>query len=178
MENLIFYGHWQNPYLNKQQKIILEAISKNKIVKDMLASSAKPGSTVLHVRRGDYLKINEELKESFYTNAIQAGKDNIENFHYSVFTDDYEWVVSCNIFNDAEKIIESSNSTNDTFLEDFAEMLTYENFIVGNSTFSLVPALLSDAKNKIIIIADPWYRNTKINIDVPGALKIKNQLPK
>ena len=57
-------------------------------------------------------------------------------------------------------------------------MLTYENFIVGNSTFSLVPALLSDAKNKIIIIADPWYRNTKINIDVPGALKIKNQLPK
>jgi len=173
-----FDGHWQNPdILMNNKKFILGSISKNKIVRDKLASSDKPGSTVLHVRRGDYLKINEELKESFYINAIQAGKDNIENFHYSVFTDDYEWVVSCNIFKDAEKIIKSSNSANDT-LEAFAEMLTYENFIVGNSTFSLVPALLSDAKNKIIIIADPWYRNTKIDIDIPGALKIKNQLPK
>ena len=173
-----FDGHWQDPnILIKNKEFILESISKNKIIKNKLMSPTNSGSTVLHVRRGDYLKINEELKDSFYINAIQTGKENIKNFNYSVFTDDYEWVVSNNIFNDAKKIIYSSNSVDDT-LESFTEMLSYENFIVGNSTFSLVPALLSNARNKKIIIADPWYRNTKIHIDVPDALKIKNQMLK
>ena len=105
----------------------------------------------MHVRRGDYLKLNEELKESFYFHAIKAGKEKIEkNFNYTVFTDDYDWVINSNIFTDA-KIVYSSNSIDDT-LETFAEMLSYENFIVGNSTFSLVPALLSNSKNKKILL--------------------------
>ena len=54
-------------------------------------------------------------------------------------------------------------------------MLSYENFIVGNSTFSLVPALLSNSKNKKIFVADPWFRNTNIDIEVPDAIKIFNQ---
>ena len=73
-----------------------------------------------------------------------------------------------------KKIVYSSNSIDDT-LETFAEMLSYENFIVGNSTFSLVPALLSNSKNKKIFVADPWFRNTNIDIEVPDAIKIFNQ---
>ena len=76
-----FDGHWQNPnILINNKKFILEAISKNKIVKDMLASSAKPGSTVLHVRRGDYLKINEELKESFTLMQSKQAKTTLKTF--------------------------------------------------------------------------------------------------
>ena len=170
-----FDGHWQNPSILIENKdFILDSISRNRIVKNKLMSPINPGSTVLHVRRGDYLKLNEELKESFYFHAIKAGKEKIENFNYTVFTDDYDWVINSNIFTDAKKIVYSSNSIDDT-LETFAEMLSYENFIVGNSTFSLVPALLSNSKNKKIFVADPWFRNTNIDIEVPDAIKIFNQ---
>ncbi len=169
-----FEGHWQKPeILIRNKNFIISSLSENKIVKKTINIPALTGSTVLHVRRSDYLKIDEELKNSFYIEAIQRAKNEIDNFHYSVFTDDYTWVKNNKIFNDADEIVHSSNSVEDT-LETFAKMLTYENFIVGNSTFSLIPALISNEKNKKIIIADPWYRNTKINIDFPGAIKIKN----
>jgi hypothetical protein len=53
-------------------------------------------------------------------------------------------------------------------------MLGFENFIVGNSTFSLVAALLSKSNNKKIFVADPWFRNTGLSLNFKNAIKIKN----
>ena len=38
-------------------------------------------------------------------------------------------------------------------------MLNKENYIVGNSTFSLLAAVLSETSNSKILYANPWFRN-------------------
>ena len=40
-------------------------------------------------------------------------------------------------------------------------MLKCENFIVGNSTFSLMAAHIKENINTKIVIADPWFRNNE-----------------
>ena len=55
-------------------------------------------------------------------------------------------------------------------------MLSFNHFIVGNSTFSLMAALLNTNRDKFIIIADPWFRNVNKDIDIPNVIKIKNTL--
>ena len=97
---------------------LISSLSENKIVKKRINGPTLTGSTVLHVRRSDYLKIDEELKNSFYIEAIQRAKNEIDNFHYSVFTDDYTWVKNNKIFNDADEIVHSSNSVEDKALRE------------------------------------------------------------
>ena len=63
---------------------------------------------------------------------------------------------SQNIFSDAQNIYSSNN-----ILDDFSEMLKCENFIVGNSTFSLMAAHIKENINTKIVIADPWFRKNE-----------------
>ena len=132
------------------------------------------GSTLIHVRRSDYIKMNEELGENFYIEAIKVAKKEIVDFKFSVFTDDFNWVNNNKIFDEAENIYYSSNSVDDT-IEAFSQMLKFENFIVGNSTFSLVAAITKNLDKSKIIIANPWFRNIEKNIDIQEAIKLENK---
>ena len=40
-------------------------------------------------------------------------------------------------------------------------MTAYENFIVGNSTFSLIASQIGKIDSSVIIVAKPWFRNQK-----------------
>ena len=169
-----FDGYWQYPEMFIENKRFLQkAISSEKIIRTGFEQTQGPGSTLLHVRRGDYLNIGEELSNKFYKEALLRATQEINNFHYSIFTDDYNWVLSNPNFKGAKTIYHSSNSKQDT-LETFSQMLGFENFIVGNSTFSLVAALLSKSNNKKIFVADPWFRNTGLSLNFKNAIKIKN----
>ena len=54
-------------------------------------------------------------------------------------------------------------------------MLNNENYIVGNSTFPLLAALLSETNKSLIIIADPWFRNKERNLNLNNKwIKIEN----
>ena len=44
-------------------------------------------------------------------------------------------------------------------IETFSKMLVFENFIISNSTYSLIAALLSEKDNSNIYYPDPWFRN-------------------
>ena len=153
----LFSGYWQDfRYINENKKFLIEALSKNKKIKESIKFIPFNGSTALHVRRTDYIPLGEELSVDFYINSLNFMKKNVKNFHYSIFTDDINWVKSQNIFSDAKNIYSSKN-----ILDDFSEMLKYENFIVGNSTFSLMAAHIKEGINTKIIIADPWFRNNE-----------------
>jgi len=47
-------------------------------------------------------------------------------------------------------------------------MLVFENFIISNSTYSLVAAILGDKGESYVYYPDPWFRNNIKN------LKLKN----
>ena len=54
-------------------------------------------------------------------------------------------------------------------------MIGYGNYVVGNSTFSLIPAILSEDETTKIVIAEPWFRNKTKDLNFRYKyIKIKN----
>jgi hypothetical protein len=150
----LFNGYWQSgKYLHGNKSFLKTSLSHDKKLKEGLNTQIKDGSVALHVRRTDYLPLKQELHNSFYTNALSVMQKEVPDFHYSVFTDDFNWVKGNKIFADADEIYSSSN-----ILDDFYKMLLNQHFIVGNSTFSLMAAFLKEELDTKIIVADPWFR--------------------
>jgi hypothetical protein len=159
-------GYWQDVELLRKYKDFIISSMKND---EVLANAFNrqlvvPGKTALHVRRGDYLNINEQLSERFYLDSISYCENNITDFSYEVFTDDYEFVSKSKVFATASKIHKSDGSNKST-LKDFSLMLDKENFIIGNSTFSLLAAILSETASSKILFAEPWYKNKNKNLN-------------
>ena len=66
-------GYWQNSDLIKKNKnFLINALSHNEFLNSQFNKNPVSGSTALHVRRGDYVNINEELKDGFF---IEPFKD-------------------------------------------------------------------------------------------------------
>jgi len=143
-ENLDFIKKGIEQFLNKDIEGIYSKID---------------GSTALHVRRTDYINMNEELSLNFYRDSIEYCKKNIKNFTYSIFTDDEEFIKN-EIFKDSVNIYIANSKSRNT-LDDFLLLSSFENFIVGNSTFSLIAALLGEVDESLILTANPWFRNQK-----------------
>ena len=61
------------------------------MIREALKIKKIKGSTLVHVRRQDYLSLNEELNINYYELAKEATRL-IEDFNFSIFTDDPEWV--------------------------------------------------------------------------------------
>ena len=154
-----FVGYWQNPEIIENNKeFLIESLSNNKVLGKSFLKKPPKGSTMIHIRRNDYVKMNEELNIEYFTKAINKAKTQISKFNFDIFTDDIDWVNSHKIFKEANNIFYSSNSVEDT-IETFSKMLVFENFIISNSTYSLIAALLGEKSNSNIYYPDPWFRN-------------------
>jgi len=171
-----FDGYWQkSDYFYHSKNFLVSSLKKNKIIESGLKSDKIKGSTMLHIRRGDYLKMGETLSTNYYKQALEIANKNIKNFSFSVFTDDEGWVKENTLFNDAENVFYSTNSKDDT-LSTFSQMLNYENFIVANSTFSLLAALLAQTESTFVLIPDPWFRKSNKKMQFKSTIKISNEI--
>lgn len=170
-----FDGYWQNvELLVSQKKFILDCLKNIEPFKDLKEKDCLHGSTLIHVRRGDYLNYGEELSLNFYYQAIKYCENNIKNFKFEIFTDDINWVKSHYLFDNALNIHGPTRSLNN-LLKEVYKMLNFENYVVGNSSFSLVAAILSEDERSKIIVADPWMRNSKHDLKFKNNwIKIKN----
>ncbi|MDA9017675.1 alpha-1,2-fucosyltransferase [Acidimicrobiia bacterium] len=139
-------------YLQKKFKIM-------KVSKNFITSS----NTLLHIRRTDYVDMGEELNLDFYTKAISYCSEKVPNFEFDIFTDDLNWVKDNDVFKNAANIFEKkedhyTDEATET-LNTFLAMLNYDNYIIGNSTYSLMAYEFSHSSNKKVIVAKPWFRN-------------------
>ena len=82
-----------------------------------------------------------------------------------VYTDDTAWCKKQNIFKTVADISSSTDSPEDTVLT-FSSMLQSKNFIIANSTFSLLAAALGKKKNSIITYPDPWFKFRNYNENI------------
>lgn len=161
-----FTGYWQNYEIIKENKNYLIDIF-SKIEPTLLQSleSKKVGSTLIHVRRSDYLGIKEELALEYYSSALKYCKNNILDFNYSVFTDDINFVLeNPNVFSNYKSLYTDEKST----LEIFFKMFEFENYVIANSTFSLIPAILNESKKTKVIYPKPWFKNNMYNFNFPN----------
>jgi len=166
-----FDGYWQDIILlENQKKFIINSLKKNEKIKKAFQKPVKKGTTLLLVRRGDYISMGEDLNEKFYIEALNFCKKNIEKFSYEIFTDDVNWVNNKNIFKDNLNIHPPSNKPEDV-IRIFSNMLNFQNYIVGNSTFSLIAAILSETKNSLIIVSNPWFKNRESVSNIKSSWK-------
>ena len=68
---------------------------------------------MIHIRRNDYVEMNEELNIEYFTRAINEAELQISKFNFDIFTDDIDWVNSHKILK-SKQYIYSSNSVEDT----------------------------------------------------------------
>lgn len=160
-----FDGYWQDvEILDKYKSYILNSLEKYETFSYKLDESIKIDRTLLHIRRGDYLNINENLDINFYEKSIEYCKNKVSNFQFDIFTDDIDWVRNQKIFKDAKNIYGPSNNLKDLLI-DVSRMMKYKNYIIGNSSFSLVSAVISCEKDSLVIVAAPWFRNSNRDLN-------------
>ena len=174
-KNNYFIGHWQSfNNLENSYEYISKSLSNHPLLKNSLSSHKKSNSTMIHVRRGDYLKFNEELPIFYYEKSIEFIKTKTKTTNFKIYTDDINWCKNQKLFTIADEILTSSDSPDDT-VKTFGSMLNHQNYIIANSTFSLIAAFLGSSEDSLVTYPHPWFkeRNYNKNIVNPNWEKIK-----
>lgn len=107
-----------------------------------------PNSCAIHIRRGDYVKLNHALNKYYYKKALMYIKYKINNPIFLVFTDNVEWVkrnldIDSNVY-----FIKDYGCYSD--YEELYIMSLCKNNIISNSTFSWWGAWLNKNEDKIV----------------------------
>ncbi|OUW38392.1 MAG: hypothetical protein CBD44_01090 [Flavobacteriaceae bacterium TMED184] len=151
-----FSGYWQNlKYIEKQNTYILNGLMKNSLFHENLNKISK--NTLVHLRKTDYIKLGEDLPDSYYEKAIKEIKKMKGQVRYDIFTDEHNPSVDSKLFTNAENVYSNNG---DEPLSVMAKMMNYENYIIANSSFSLLPAFLSFKENSIVMYPEPWFKNS------------------
>ena len=156
----IFDGYWKNTnYLDENIDFLVNSLNSVEELKNFINKTPAPGSTLLHIRRGDFVDNGWDLPEQFFLNAIEYIQENKGISFFDIFTDDYQWVVDSSLSKHKKinKIISPTSDSRKEIIETFSKMFNYENYIIGNSTFSYFPAYLKNNKESIVIISNPWF---------------------
>jgi hypothetical protein len=126
-------------------------------IAEVLGFVYKPAPYVaVHIRRGDYLKYPDQfpvMPREYYFEAIREFVNrSTYAIIFKVYSDDIPWCKD--VFGDNTFLY----SENKDPLADMKDMYNASAFIIGNSTFSLFPALLRPDNPTVIAPAeDRWY---------------------
>lgn len=120
---------------------------------EMLKQITSTNSVSLHVRRGDYVKLQSVYKLctlDYYNQAINFICQRVENPHFYIFSDDCEWVRE-NLKIEHENTIVNINKEGYFDLE---LMKNCKHNIIANSSFSWWGAWLN---NGIVVAPKTWF---------------------
>lgn len=161
-------GYWQTPkYFADIRDILLKDFTLTEPLGEYgekIAEQMKNSDSVsIHVRRGDYIKNPQVLKEfgvcseNYYQQAIKVIEAKIANPTYFVFSDDINWV------KDNLKVGDRAVFVSDSSLTDASELFLMslcKHNIIANSTFSWWGAWLNQNLNKIVVAPTPWFEQS------------------
>lgn len=134
-------------------------LKKIKSSKNLRSAIESAESVSLHIRRGDYVKLNYSLNLAYYKKAINYIKNLYRKPVFLIFSDDLEWVKQ-NFVIEEEAIYINENKE----LQDYEELLIMskcKSNIISNSTFSWWGAWLNQNPNKIVIAPNKWLKLQK-----------------
>jgi len=156
LENIRLNGYFQSEkYFNHNRDSILELFSINeecgKYIQDKYGELFKNDTCSIHIRRGDYLKLQDFhplCSLDYYQKAI---KEFSIDTKFLIFSDDIDWCKK------------SFKDNNFVFIEhnldyiDLWLMSLCSNNIIANSSFSWWGAWLNQNTNKKIIVPNKWF---------------------
>lgn len=158
--NYYIKGWFQSEeYFKSIRPILLkEFVPRKKLrIPDKLRAALNDSESVsLHVRRGDYVRLNLALDIGYYVKAMEHMEQIYENPIFVVFSDDLEWVKK-NLPIKGRFIL----ANEDKNLKDYEELFLMSRCrsnIISNSTFSWWGAWLNQNRNKVVIAPKKWYK--------------------
>ena len=124
-------------------------------------------SVAVHIRRGDYLKLQRIYggicTEEYYRKAIEMMNDVLEEPMFYFFSNDIEWVKDT-FGESANYVYVEGNGEHQGYI-DMRLMSECKHQIIANSSFSWWAAFLNVNPNKMVICPAKWI-NTKDTPDV------------
>lgn len=158
-------GYWQSEkYFIDYKDKILKKLTKIKQRKILLEKYQilKENTVSLHVRRGDYLRVNPEgvLPLTYYHNALSYIDH--KNYIVLVFSDDIQWCKE-NFQNYDNLMFIEEDNFNSLLL-----MSLCKNNIIANSSFSWWGAWMNDNINKIVVAPSYWLPKINTQEIVPN----------
>ena len=125
-------------------------------------------SVSLHIRRGDYVRLEKNLQkhgvtsEAYYTKAIAEISAKVSDPHFFIFTDEPDWVRQH--FKTAFPYqVADTNQTPESAWLDMQLMSQCRHHIICNSTFSWWGAWLNPRNDKIVVAPRQWFADPSIN---------------
>lgn len=113
----------------------------------------------LHCRRGDYDNAyHPVLGMDYYAKAIEAFPKDAK---FILFSDDVEGAMEM-LDKHKDRIVLTDYGMD--YIESFKLMKSCRHFIIGNSSYSAMAAILGEAKDKKVIAPAPWFGPKYTNI--------------
>lgn len=148
--NIILNGYFQS------DKYFIKYIDQ---VRELLGFETRPilskdNHCVIHVRLGDYKKYPTKhpiVTKEYLNFAMDYMADRLVPCKFVVFSDEIEEAKKFFDPNDLDVSFENWGSE----VADFQQMLRYQNFIISNSTFSLMAAIL--AHDSKVVAPKIWF---------------------
>lgn len=131
---------------------------KMKLPRELREILAGENTVSVHIRRGDFLKLNRDISGSgYYERAFACMEERVPSPFYMVFSDDVDWV-KANLEFPGEKLFVSGMGFAD--YEELTIMKHCKNNIIANSTFSYWAAYLNANPEKIVVCPKGWRIRT------------------
>ena len=176
-------GYWQRKdYFESVSDLLRkELVLKKTLTGDnykMLDLIEKTNSVAIHVRRGDYLKVQNVYggicTEKYYNNGMEYIEKRVNNAHFFMFSDDMVWCRK--FFRNKENItfVDINDENNCCF--DLVLMSKCHNIIMANSSFSWWAAWMNDYCDSIVIAPSKWNNLTETsNISCAGWIRLEGE---
>jgi GR25 family glycosyltransferase involved in LPS biosynthesis len=169
-------GYFQNPqFFNKYKQQILELFSLSNNLQNVVDNvynnlNDNHNTVSIHVRRGDYLKLQHfhpVQDMTYFMNAIKTINDRKpDNYLYLIFSDDLEWCKNnFSKLNIQCKYVDINRNDIPKDVLDMYLMSKCNHNIISNSSFSWWSAYMNKNVDKIICLPHYWFTNPEQNKD-------------
>lgn len=127
---------------------------KMKIPAELRQILREENTVSVHIRRGDFLKLNRDIScKEYYPKALEYIENQVNSPTYIICSDDIEWV-KANIAISGKRMYISDMGFAD--YEELTIMKHCKHNIIANSTFSYWAAYLNSNPDKIVICPKNW----------------------
>ena len=162
-----FSGYYQNEEYFKdfREELIKdfelpEFDQKDKHNQKLLKEIKNSNSIMIHIRRGDYLDLNQQLPLEYYKKAVDYITKHVQKPKFFVFGIDADDFIKKELkIGHSFKFVGNTNTKNGEDWKDFQLMKACKHAIIANSAFSWWAAWLGDYSGKIVTAPSPWLDN-------------------
>jgi Glycosyl transferase family 11 len=164
-------GYWQSErYFSESADAIRADFTLRHPLADangkLLELARSSGSVGLHVRRGDFVRLNHAAKMhglcsiDYYRRAIALVQSRVPHCHFLIFSDDPQWA-RAELPLDSPAVFVTGNA--ETPEQDLALMSACKHHIIANSSFSWWAAWLGYNLDQVAVAPVPWYASPKLD---------------